>query len=53
MEVWYSFFTFSTTCLFDIVSIERFSIGCGKTKTKTKTKVIATCTANQKKGKYP
>ena len=46
MEVWYSFFTFSTTCLFDIVSIERFSIGCGKTKTK----VIATCTANQKKG---
>ena len=49
MEVWYSFFTLSTTCLFDIVSIERFSIGCGKTKTK----VIATCTANQKKGKYP
>ena len=50
MEVWYSFFTFSTTCLFDIVSIERFSIGCGKTKTKTK--VISKCTANQKKGKY-
>ena len=51
MEAWCSFFTLSTTCLFDIVSIERFSIECGKTKTKTK--VIATCTANQKKGKYP
>ena len=48
MEAWYSFFTFSTTCLFDIVSIERFSIGRGKTKTK----VIATCTVDQKKGKY-
>ena len=48
MEVWYRFFTFSTTCLFDIVSIERISIRCGKTKTK----VIATCTADQKKGKY-
>ena len=48
MKVWYSFFTFSTTCLFDIVSIKRFSIGCGKTKIK----VIATCTADQKKGKY-
>ena len=48
MEVWYSFFTLSTTCLFDIVSVERFLIGCGKTKIK----VIATCTADQKKGKY-
>ena len=49
MEAWYSFFTLSTTCLFDIVSVERISIGCGKTKIK----VIATCTAHQKKGKYP
>ena len=48
MEVWYSFFTLSTTCLFDIVSVERISIGCAKTKTK----VIASCTADQKKGKY-